>query len=88
MTKNQLVQLLYYKNSMLNKKTVSKIVDFILNEISQGVLEQKKVEIRKFGKFSIRERKAKILRHPITAQVIKVDSYKTMHYSYSAKALE
>jgi|APSaa5957512535_1039671.scaffolds.fasta_scaffold540350_2 nucleoid DNA-binding protein len=88
MTKSQLVRLLYYKNSILNQKIISKIVDLILNEISIGVLEQKQVEIRGFGKFSNRERKAKILRHPSTKKLIKVTSYNTMHYSYSAKALE
>ena len=88
MTKNQLIRLLYYKNNTLTRKIISQAADLILNEISKGVLEQKDVEIRGFGRFSSRKRREKILRHPTTAKLIKIPSYKTMHYSCSVRVFE
>ena len=83
MTKSQLIRLLYYKNSALTQKIISKSVDTILSEISKGALEKRQIEIRGFGTFVNRARKEKILRHPSTSKLIKVAPYNTMHYTYS-----
>lgn len=87
MTKSQLIRLLYYKNAALTQKIVSKAVEAILNEISNGIAEKKQIEIRGFGTFENRARKAKVLRHPATSKLIKVAPYNTMHYTYSDKLL-
>jgi len=88
MTKTQLMRLLYYKNSVVTQKIISQVIEVILGQISKGVFEQRKVEIRGFGSFASRTRNARMFRQPKTTELIRVAPYKTMRYSYSEKALE
>ena len=88
MTKNQLIRLLYYKNNTFTQKIISQIVDLILNEIAKGIVDCKTVEVRDFGRFVNKSRKAKTLRHPTTGKLIKVAPYKTMRYTCSTKIFE
>ncbi|AFC73100.1 HU family DNA-binding protein [Rickettsia montanensis] len=56
-TKNYLIDKVHDKLNYLSKEDVKDSVDLILDYLNESLKEQKRVEIRNFGNFSIRKRK-------------------------------
>jgi len=48
------------------KKDLSKFIDIILEEIKRALRRSDSVELRKFGRFSVKTQKASIRRNPRT----------------------
>lgn len=65
-TKSELIERLGVKQSHLLIKDVDSAVKYILEYLSKSLGMGKRIEIRGFGSFSLRQRKARIARNPKT----------------------
>ena len=74
MIKSELVQKLTAQNPHLYQRDLDRIVNLILDEITGALKAGDRVELRGFGAFSIRERKARTGRNPRNGSAVDVDA--------------
>ena len=86
MIKSQLIQRIAARNPHLHHGDVERIVNVILNEIVRAMKEDRRVELRGFGAFSVRYRKARMARNPRTGKAVPVGP-KKMPYFRAGKEL-
>lgn len=67
----------------LQKQDVSQALDIILNTMSDALAEERRVELRGFGSFSTRKRKARCTKNPRTGAVMDIPERKTLHFTMS-----
>ncbi len=72
MTKSELVKILKEKHPKLQLKEVNSLVDIFFDSLTQSLKKQDRVEIRGFGTFSLRKRKARLARNPRTGEKVQV----------------
>ncbi len=65
------------------KKDVSQAVDIVLETIVDALAEERRVEIRGFGSFSVRERKARETKNPRTGKLMRIPARKNLHFTMS-----
>jgi integration host factor subunit beta len=65
------------------KQDVSQAVDIILEEVSRALVENRRVEIRGFGSFSVRTRKPRTTKNPKTGKMMDIPERKTLHFTMS-----
>ena len=65
------------------KKDISKAVDIIIETMTESLNQGKRVEIRGFGSFSVRTRKARKTKNPKTGKVMDIPPRKTLHFAMS-----
>lgn len=70
MTKSDLVQMLSEKLSTLTKKECEVIVDTVFQNMRDALQRGEKIEIRGFGSFTVRVRRAKEGRNPKTGEKV------------------
>ena len=75
MTKAELVERVANQIN-LTKKQTEVIVNTVFSSITESLAEGKKVELRGFGSFRIRQRNARIGRNPKSGQKVEVPSKK------------
>lgn len=73
MTRSELVESLSAEFTHLNQYEVEKIVQVIFDEISNGLAEKRRVELRGFGAFFTKEREGREARNPRTGQKVLVN---------------
>ncbi|HEX4766361.1 MAG TPA: integration host factor subunit beta [Lichenihabitans sp.] len=73
MIKSELVQRITAKNPHLYQRDIEKIVNAILNEITEALVRGHRVELRGFGAFSVKRRDARLGRNPRTGAHVEVD---------------
>lgn len=56
----------------ITKKDCALVVDGLLNAIKSALAEQENIEIRGFGTFKVRKRKARMARNPRTGEAVEV----------------
>lgn len=56
----------------ITKKDCALVVDGLLNAIKNALAEQENIEIRGFGTFKVRQRKARMARNPRTGEAVEV----------------
>jgi nucleoid DNA-binding protein len=56
----------------ITKKDCALVVDGLLNAIKGALAEQENIEIRGFGTFKVRKRKARMARNPRTGEAVEV----------------
>ena len=71
MTKADLVEKVA-KATGLTKKDTARTVDELISVISEALADENNIEIRGFGSFKVKERKARIARNPRTGTEVKV----------------
>ena len=71
MTKAELVEKLVNKNKLSRKQAID-VINAITQSISDSLAGGNKVEIRGFGSFRIRDRKARTARNPKSRAVVEV----------------
>jgi len=76
MTRSELVQKLVQSNVSLTPAQAEKSVEILLHDITSAVAEGQRVELRGFGVFTSRQRKARLGRNPRTGDGVKVDAKK------------
>lgn len=73
MIKSELVQRLAAKNPHLYQRDLEKIVNAILDDITEALVRGDRVELRGFGAFSVKQRDARPGRNPRTGAHVDVD---------------
>ena len=74
MTKSELIARLAEQNPTLYHRDIEKLVNTVFDTITTALVEGNRVELRGFGAFSIRERKARLGRNPRTGDAVNVDA--------------
>ena len=72
MTKLELVERLLARNPHLYERDIETIVNIVFGQIAAAMARDDRVELRGFGTFSIRHRKARIGRNPRTGDKVQV----------------
>jgi integration host factor subunit beta len=73
MTKSELIQKLAELNPHLYQSHSEQIVTTIFDKITAALAADQRVELRGFGAFSVKHRKARTGRNPRTGETVKVD---------------
>ena len=76
MTRSELIAKLAAKNPTLYHRDIERLVATILDEVSAALERGNRVELRGFGAFSVRERKARVGRNPSTGTSVQVSEKK------------
>jgi len=72
----------------LQKQDVNAAVNIILTTMSNALAEDRRVEIRGFGSFSIRKRKSRCTKNPKTGMTMNIPERKTLHFTMSKSLKE
>jgi integration host factor subunit beta len=80
MTKAELVEKLANKNKLSRKQAID-VINAITQSISDSLAEGNKVEIRGFGSFRIRDRKARTAYNPISRVEVEVPAKKVPYFT-------
>ena len=72
MIRSELVQKIMEENPVLNITDAERIVTTIFDEIIETMAKGDRVELRGFGAFSVKERKARKGRNPKTGEPVEV----------------
>jgi nucleoid DNA-binding protein len=82
MTKAEIVEDIAAKTG-LTKKEIAEAVDMFLKIVSDALAEGKHLEIRGFGTFKVKQRKARIARNPRTGEPAPVPERKVPVFKVS-----
>ena len=84
MVKSEIIKQLHKKHPALNRSQIQVIVDIMFDTIKVSLLKNKPVELRDFGRFSIKIIKAKYnARNPKTGEIIYVPERKKVYFKMS-----
>ena len=72
MTKSELIQALARDNPHLYYRDIERIVSTVFDEIVEALERGDRVELRGFGAFSVKDRKARLGRNPRTGAPVRV----------------
>ncbi|MEH7292251.1 HU family DNA-binding protein [Priestia megaterium] len=76
MNKTELVEAVAVK-AELSKKDASKVVDTLVETISNTLSQEEKIQLIGFGTFEVRERAARTGRNPQTGEEMQISASKT-----------
>ena len=76
MTKSDLILKITNKNSFLYQKDIQKIVDSLFQSVTNALKKGDRVELRGFGTFSTKLRKARVGRNPKTGDPVAIPQKK------------
>ena len=88
MLKRDLVEITAESLEGFLKKDIGKAVDTIIAAMSDSLEQGNRVEIRGFGSFSVRTRKARQAKNPKTGNVMDIPPRKTLHFAMSKSLKE
>ena len=84
MVKSEIIKQLHQKHPALNRSQIKAIVDIMFDTISDSLVKEKPVELRDFGRFSVKTIKAKYnARNPKTGEIIYVAEKKKISFKIS-----
>ena len=83
MLKRDIIDAVAEKMDSYMKKDIARSIDIIIDSMSQALSREQRVEIRGFGCFSVRERKAKSTKNPKTGIIMNIPTRKTLHFAMS-----
>ncbi len=72
----------------IHKQDVTVAVDIILDSMAEALSEGRRVELRGFGSFSTRSRKARQTKNPRTGVMMDIGERKTIHFTMSKSLKE
>ncbi len=75
-------------NLAIHKQDVTVAVDIILDSMAEALSEGRRIELRGFGSFSTRKRKARQTKNPRTGVMMDIDERKTIHFTMSKSLKE
>jgi len=88
MTKNDLSEKIWNRYEELTKKESKEIIDLLMKEIKNALKNNDSVELRGFGTFKTKIRKARTARNPHTGEQIEVPRKKVPYFKPSTKFKE
>ncbi|MEE8258601.1 MAG: integration host factor subunit beta [Sphingomonadales bacterium] len=80
MIKSELIAKLSRTNPHLYQRDIERIVSTFFSTITEALERGERVELRGFGAFSVKERKARIGRNPKTGEAVQVEAKFTPHF--------
>jgi integration host factor subunit beta len=80
MIRSELVQKIANNNPHLSPQEADQVVATVLDAIADRLAEGGRVEIRGFGAFSTRPRRARVGRNPRTGEAVPVDAKRVPHF--------
>ncbi|MEC9068227.1 integration host factor subunit beta [Pelagerythrobacter marinus] len=80
MIRSELLSALARDNPELRAEEVEQVVDIFFDEIATRLAEGGRVELRGFGAFSTRERKARVGRNPRTGEPVDVPAKRVPYF--------
>ena len=80
MIRSELVTKVAELNPHLTLRDVEAVVSVIFDSITTALREGRRVELRGFGAFSIRDREARTGRNPRTGTAVKVDAKRVPYF--------
>ena len=84
MVKSEIIKQLHKKHPALKRSQIESIFDIMFNAISDNLIEEKSIELRDFGRFSVKTIKAKYnARNPKTGEIIYVPEKKKISFKMS-----
>lgn len=86
MLRSELIAKLASENPDLKTEDLERVVSVILDEITLALQRGDRVELRGFGAFSVRQRKARTGRNPRTGETVSVEA-KTVPFFRPGKEL-
>lgn len=75
-TKKELIDRVADKCLTSKKNEISDIVQAFMTAIGDALVNDERVELRDFGVFAVKERKARMARNPKTGDIVHVDATK------------
>jgi len=85
MIKSELIQRIAQRNPHLYHRDVERIVTTIFDEITSALSRGDRVELRGFGAFTVRQRRARIGRNPRSGESVQVGAKKVPYFRSSKK---
>lgn len=70
------------------KKDIRQAVEIILDAMADALDQGQRVEIRGFGSFSVRQRKARVSKNPKTGKTMDIPPRKSIHFTMSKSLKE
>ena len=83
MVKSELIQRLCDLHPNILRKDITSIINIIFDEISDALSKAEKYEIRGYGKFKVKLRKARIARNPKTGEKVTIPEKKIPSFKMS-----
>jgi integration host factor subunit beta len=80
MTKSELIERLAARQTHLMHKDVELAVKLVLDQISNALARDERVEIRGFGSFSLHHRPARVGRNPKTGAPVSIPPKRVPHF--------
>ncbi len=72
----------------MQKQDVSLAVDIMLETMAAALVEERRIELRGFGSFSVRSRKPRSTKNPRTGKIMDIPDRKTLHFTMSKSLKE
>ena len=72
----------------LQKQDVALAVDIILDTMVKALEDQRRIELRGFGSFSVRQRKPRCTKNPRTGKMMDIPQRNTLHFTMSKSLKE
>jgi integration host factor subunit beta len=88
MTKSVLIEKISENVEGLTKKQTEVVVDTVFDSIKNALAHGEKVEIRGFGNFKLRSRKARKARNPKTGESVEVPPKKVPYFKVGKELRE
>lgn len=80
MKKSELLTHMKEKNPNFTDDQLGESIEAIFNVVSDALTEGKRVEIRGFGAFSVKEKAARTGRNPRTGEPVEIAAKNTVHF--------
>ena len=80
MNKGDLINAVNNAGNFTNRAAAQQAVEDVLNCISQGLLDDGKVQLVGFGTFSVKERAARTGRNPRTGEALQIPASKSVGF--------
>jgi len=72
----------------LHKNDVTTALDIMLATMEGALKEERRIELRGFGSFAVRKRKARSTKNPKTGTIMNIPERKTIHFTMSKSLKE
>jgi integration host factor subunit beta len=79
-TKSDLIRKLSERFPNMFLKDIQVAVDSIFEEIAEALTQEKRVELRGFGAFTVRRRKSRQARNPRTNELVNLDERLALYF--------
>lgn len=87
MLKKDLVDKVSSELSM-QKQDINLAVDIMLETMATALMDERRIELRGFGSFSVRARKPRSTKNPRTGKIMNIPDRKTLHFTMSKSLKE